>query len=419
MVPAPAPGAPGHGPGPRPRSFPPERIDGGPLTLRRVRPDDAVDIARAVAASMDHLRPWMPWATAEAATPRAQLSRVAEADEAWESGTDFIYSVLPAGESAVAGQVGLHRRAGDGGAEIGYWIAASHVRRGLATAAARAMTPVALALPGVSRVEIHCDEANTASAAIPRTLGYRLDRIETIEPEAPGERGQRMIWVTDTARPWAARVRIGTSAGPALAELELPPGRPGFLLVLTHGAGGAPDQADLLAVREAALRLGGAVALVTQPYRVSGRRSPGPAARQDAAWLEAVAGVREAVARETGGQLPLIQGGRSNGARVACRTARAAGAAAVVALAFPVHPPGRPGRSRAGELLAAGTDVLVVNGDRDPFGVPEPSAGIRVAVLAGETHALSRDPEAVGRTVGAWLRGDVLGRPAEAGAPGR
>lgn len=212
---------------------------------------------------------------------------------------------------------------------------------------------------------------------------------------------------------------IETSAGPARAELELPPGQPGFLLVLTHGAGGTPDTPDLLAVRDAALRLGGEVARVTQAYRVSGRRAPGAAARQDAAWLEAVAGVQEAAGREMpagSGRLPLIQGGRSNGARVACRTAGAAGAVAVLALAFPLHPPGQPSRSRADELYAAGTAVLVVNGARDPFGVPEPAAGIRVVVLAGEAHTLSGDPAAAGRAVAAWLRDDVLGRLPEAGA---
>jgi predicted alpha/beta-hydrolase family hydrolase len=202
-------------------------------------------------------------------------------------------------------------------------------------------------------------------------------------------------------------VEVATDAGPARAELELPAGPPGFLLALTHGAGGHPDSPDLLAVRDAGLRLGGAVALVTQAYRVSGRRAPGSAQRQDAAWAQAVAALRQAVPA-VGAGVPLIQGGRSNGARVACRTARATGASAVVALAFPLHPPGRPDRSRAAELRAAGTDVLVVNGDRDPFGIPEPGEGIRVVVLAGETHALSRDPAAVAAAARTWLR-DVLG----------
>ncbi|MBO0808123.1 MAG: GNAT family N-acetyltransferase [Actinobacteria bacterium] len=191
--------------GQRPPSFPPEhpprqppeRVDGGLVLLRRVRAEDADDIARVVRASLEHLRPWMPWATAEAGSRAAQLARVAEADDLWEAGSDFIYSVRPAAESTVAGQVGLHRRAGDGGIEIGYWIAVNHTGRGLGTAAARALTPVALSLPGVTRVEIHCDEANLASAAIPRKLGYRLERIDTREPEAPGERGRRMIWLKE------------------------------------------------------------------------------------------------------------------------------------------------------------------------------------------------------------------------------
>ena len=170
--------------------------------------------------------------------------------------------------------------------------------------------------------------------------------------------------------------------------------------MLTHGAGGGPDSADLLAVAGAASRLGGVVARVTQPYRVKGRRAPGPPARQDAAWVEVVAALR----RTAGEGLPLIQGGRSNGARVACRTASAVGARAVIALAFPLHPPGRPGRSRAAELAAAGTDVLVLNGDRDPFGIPEGTGRIRVVVLAGESHTLSRRPGEAGRAAGSWLR---------------
>lgn len=178
---------------------------------------------------------------------------------------------------------------------------------------------------------------------------------------------------------------------------------PTCLVVLTHGAGGGVDSADLEAVRRAALGLGAAVARVVQPYRVRGARAPGSARRQDAAWVESVAALRNLAPRA-----PLIQGGRSNGARVACRTARPAGARAVLALAFPLHPPGRPERSRGQELRAAGVDVLVVNGDRDPFGVPDAEGVTRVAVLAGETHALSRCPAKVGEVAGAWLR-EILG----------
>ena len=206
-------------------------------------------------------------------------------------------------------------------------------------------------------------------------------------------------------------MEIGTSEGPALAEVERPAvGDPIFLLVLTHGAGADPGSADVLAVAGAALGLGGVVALVTQPYRVKGLRAPGSAERQDAAWVEVIAALRAAV----GAGLLLIQGGRSNGARVACRTAGAVGARAVIALAFPLHPPGRPDKSRAAELAAAGTDVLVVNGDRDPFGVPESTGKTRVVVLAGESHPLSRRPGEVGRAVEAWLRG-VLAASGAAG----
>ena len=191
--------------------------------------------------------------------------------------------------------------------------------------------------------------------------------------------------------------------------------RPRFLLTLTHGAGGGVEAPDLLAVRDVAVRLGGVVARVIQPYRVRGARAPGSPARQDAAWLEIIAALRAAMDQvnrdevdrdgASAGPVPLVQGGRSNGARVACRTAEAAGAAGVIALAFPLHPPGRPDISRAAELRVPGRKVLVVNGERDPFGVPGRSPGRRVVVLPGETHALSRHPEAAAAAVRAWLRG--------------
>ncbi|HEY6275731.1 MAG TPA: GNAT family N-acetyltransferase [Streptosporangiaceae bacterium] len=176
---------------------PPEQVDAGLLVLRRLRPEDAGAIAAAVAASLDHLRPWMAWATPDSADPRTQRVRVAESDEMWEQGTDYIYSIVTAGDGALAGEIGLHRRLSDGVIEIGYWIAEQQTRRGFGTAAAEALTAVALALPGVTRVEIHCDEANVASAAIPRKIGYRLDRVISHEPEAPGESGRRLIWVRD------------------------------------------------------------------------------------------------------------------------------------------------------------------------------------------------------------------------------
>jgi predicted alpha/beta-hydrolase family hydrolase len=204
---------------------------------------------------------------------------------------------------------------------------------------------------------------------------------------------------------YAPGVEIPTVAGPARVELDEVPA-PAFLLVLTHGAGGGIDSPDLLAARRAGLECGGAVARVIQPYRVRGARAPGSAERQDAAWVETVRALGESFPG-----IPLIQGGRSNGARVACRTARAAGARGVIALAFPLHPPGPPERSRLDELRSAGTHVLVVTGDRDPFGVPEGDSRTRVVVLAGESHALAREPRRVGKAVGQWLA-DLGSEPA-------
>ncbi len=188
---------------------------------------------------------------------------------------------------------------------------------------------------------------------------------------------------------------MDTPAGAARVELDRPDRPVLALLMLGHGAGGGVDAPDLLAVRDAALGAGLAVARVTQPYRVAGKRAPGAAPRLDAAWV--------AVARSLPENWPLIVGGRSSGARVACRTAGAVGAVAVVALAFPLHPPARPERSRAAELLVAGVPVLVVNGARDPFGVPDAGPGIEVVVRPGEDHSLRKDPHAVGVIVAEWL----------------
>src|SRR6202453_2481225 len=192
-----------------------------------------------------------------------------------------------------------------------------------------------------------------------------------------------------------------TGSGPAHVDIEDPvQGQPTFLAVLTHGAGGTPDTRDVLAVRDVARAAGAVTALVTQPYRVKGDRAPGSAARQDEAWIEIIGALR---AGTPGG--PIVQGGRSNGARVVCRTAAEVSAVGVIALAFPLHPPGQPEKSRDAELRQAGTSVLVVNGDRDPFGVPEPDAATQVVVISGETHALAKNPEAIGVAVAQWLDG--------------
>lgn len=197
-------------------------------------------------------------------------------------------------------------------------------------------------------------------------------------------------------------MRITTEGGAGLAELDGDGAAARFLLVLTHGSGGGAGAPDLLAAGDAARQLGGLVARVTQPYRVRGARAPGSPARQDAAWAEIVAALRELAPG-----VPVVQGGRSNGARVACRTAATVGARAVIALAFPLCPPGRsPAVSRAAELRAAretGARVLVVNGERDPFGIPDAQDADRVVVVPGETHALKGHRPVIVAAVAEWL----------------
>jgi uncharacterized protein len=196
-------------------------------------------------------------------------------------------------------------------------------------------------------------------------------------------------------------VEIATGGGAALAEVEGEAATARFLLVLTHGSGGGVEAPDLLATRDAGLRAGGMVARVVQPYRVRGGRAPGSAPRQDAAWAEIIAALRRLAPR-----VPLLQGGRSNGARVACRTAAKVGARAVIALAFPLRPPNAPDRTRRAELLqarAAGAAVLVVNGERDPFGIPRPEDADRVVVVPGETHALKGHRNVIADAVSDWL----------------
>jgi predicted alpha/beta-hydrolase family hydrolase len=169
-------------------------------------------------------------------------------------------------------------------------------------------------------------------------------------------------------------------------------------LVLGHGAGGGVGSPDLVAAADAARELGWAVALVEQPYRVLGRRSPPPAAHLDEAWLAVLERLGE---KEFAGHL-LVAGGRSSGARVACRTAAEAGVAAVLCLAFPLRPPGRPDApSRLDELDAAGVPTLVVQGERDPYGIP-PAGPARDVVLVPGTHTL-RAAAPIAAAVGAWL----------------
>ncbi|HEY1624883.1 MAG TPA: alpha/beta family hydrolase [Streptosporangiaceae bacterium] len=193
-------------------------------------------------------------------------------------------------------------------------------------------------------------------------------------------------------------MEIETSGGTAGVQLDGDVRTARFLLVLTHGAGGGVEAPDLLAARDAGLNLGGAVARVLQPYRVRGARAPGSADKQDAAWIELASALRD-----LGPAMPLVQGGRSNGARVACRTAVATGAKGVVALAFPLHPPGKPENSRAAELRYCGVPALVVNGARDPFGIPDAKDADEVVIVPGETHALRGHARIITAAVERWL----------------
>jgi uncharacterized protein len=168
-------------------------------------------------------------------------------------------------------------------------------------------------------------------------------------------------------------------------------------LVLGHGAGGGVAARDLVAATKAAHAARFSVALVEQPYRVAGRKSPAPAAQLDTAWTSVVEQL------DVSG-LPLVTGGRSAGARVACRTASATGSAGVLCLAFPVHPPGKPEKTRLGELDAVEVPVLVIQGVSDPFGMPPPGPDRTVVELPGN-HSLTGDLNALGAEVQEWLAG--------------
>ena len=211
----------------------------------------------------------------------------------------------------------------------------------------------------------------------------------------------------ETHRSRAARAHsalmfaVDTPHGPARVHLHHAK-RLQAWLVLGHGAGGGVTSGDLVATTEAALAERVGVALVEQPYRVAGRRSPPPAHHLDSAWLAVVEHLRADVL----GALPFVTGGRSSGARVACRTAEATGAAGVLCLAFPLAPPrrtaGKPVVSRLPELDAVQVPTLVVQGERDPFGMP-PGSRLRTVVEVSGDHSLRSDLPAVAAAVRAWL----------------
>ena len=162
------------------------------VELRHWREDDAAALGKAVFESLEHLRPWMPWIAAE---PRSVASR-AELIREWEreraGGGDEMYGIFLDGE--VAGSCGLHRRIGEGGLELGYWVHARMTRKGVATAAARRLCEIAFADPSIDHVEIHHDRANAASGGVPAKLGFELVGEERRDPQAPAESGVENVW---------------------------------------------------------------------------------------------------------------------------------------------------------------------------------------------------------------------------------
>jgi uncharacterized protein len=204
---------------------------------------------------------------------------------------------------------------------------------------------------------------------------------------------------------------VDTPHGPAKAHLH-PVDEPRAALVLGHGAAGGVTARDLVSATDAAREERVSVALVEQPYRVAGRRAPAPAHQLDAAWT---AVVEHLLAGELRG-LPLVAGGRSSGARVACRTSAATGAVGVLCLAFPLQSPPRAGAaspSRLSELDDVTAPMLVVQGARDRFGIP-PATTTRTVVQVPGDHSLRTDVTAVAAAVRAWLPG-VLAQAARTG----
>jgi predicted alpha/beta-hydrolase family hydrolase len=203
----------------------------------------------------------------------------------------------------------------------------------------------------------------------------------------------------------AEALDIETPHGPARAHLQ-PAADPIGALILGHGAGGGVAAPDLVTAAEVAGEAGFSVALVEQPYRVAGRKSPAPAHHLDAAWIAVVSALGAGALAD----LPTVVGGRSSGARVACRTTQAVGAVGVLCLAFPLQPPARagkePGPSRLPELEGTGVPTLVVQGAGDQFGMPPAGPGRTVVEVRGN-HSLRSDRAAVAEAVRDWLPGVV------------
>lgn len=175
----------------------PESLTTERLEIRVWTPDDVDALGIAVTESLEHLRPWMPWAAAEPLTRQARLQLIDSWRAEHASGANGGYGMFQNG--TIVGACGLHRRAGPEVLEIGYWVHVDHIRRGLATEAARCLTDVAFEDPAIHAVEIHHDRANVASAGVPRSLGYHFAGDRPDQVTAPGEEGVDCIWRTTRA----------------------------------------------------------------------------------------------------------------------------------------------------------------------------------------------------------------------------
>jgi RimJ/RimL family protein N-acetyltransferase len=165
------------------------------LVLRCWEPTDAAPLKAAIEASLEHLRPWMPWAEDEPQDLQSKVDLLRQWRGKFDLGQDFVYGVFSSDGREVLGSSGLHTRVGEGAREIGYWIHAHHINQGLATEVAAALTRVAFEIDAVLRVEIHCDPRNVRSAAVPRKLGFVHEatlRQRTVDPE--GQRRDMMVW---------------------------------------------------------------------------------------------------------------------------------------------------------------------------------------------------------------------------------
>ena len=181
------------------RPEPDEVIDLDAATLRRYREDDLDELLRAVTESLDHLRPWMPWAANYTRQSAAEF--LARSAPDWADGLEYNYAIVTDG--ALAGGCGLMTRIGPGGLEIGYWVHRDWTRRGLATAASAALVEQAFRLPGVDRVEIIHDELNVASGRVPRKLGFTEVGRQPLSEPTPGGNGVGVIWRLTRSNPVA------------------------------------------------------------------------------------------------------------------------------------------------------------------------------------------------------------------------